>query len=268
MLNLNKLRLINWHLFSNETENIDNVTFLTGANGTGKSTIIDAIQIVLLGDTTSRNFNKAANDKSARTLISYLKGDTGESVNGEVSYLRPGRFSSYIVLQFYDDVKKSCFTLGVVFDVFEDETQDHSFFYINNSFPNNDFTKIDNGKERPCTIKEFTELVKKNYQSGEYRFFESNVAYQIFLKDIFGALPDKYFSLFKKAVSFSPITNISSFITEFVCDIDFKIDIEPMKRNIEQYKILEIESRKDLKSFFSWLNRDINVFFFNAIVEY
>ena len=41
MLNLNKLRLINWHLFSNETENIDNVTFLTGANGTGKSTIID-----------------------------------------------------------------------------------------------------------------------------------------------------------------------------------------------------------------------------------
>ena len=244
MLNLNKLRLINWHLFSNETENIDNVTFLTGANGTGKSTIIDAIQIVLLGDTTSRNFNKAANDKSARTLISYLKGDTGESVNGEVSYLRPGRFSSYIVLQFYDDVKKSCFTLGVVFDVFEDETQDHSFFYINNSFPNNDFTKIDNGKERPCTIKEFTEFVKKNYQSGEYRFFESNVAYQIFLKDIFGALPDKYFSLFKKAVSFSPITNISSFITEFVCDIDFKIDIEPMKRNIEQYKILEIESRK------------------------
>ena len=128
MLNLNKLRLINWHLFSNETENIDNVTFLTGANGTGKSTIIDAIQIVLLGDTTSRNFNKAANDKSARTLISYLKGDTGESVNGEVSYLRPGRFSSYIVLQFYDDVKKSCFTLGVVFDVFEDETQEHCVY--------------------------------------------------------------------------------------------------------------------------------------------
>ena len=244
MISLNKLRLINWHLFSNETANIDNVTFLTGANGTGKSTIIDAIQIVLLGDTTSRNFNKAANDKSARTLISYLKGDTGETVNGEVSYIRPGRFSSYIALQFFDDKKQLPFTLGVAFDVYDDETQDHSFFFVNDCFPSNDFIKKDNGKDRPCTIKEFTEFVKKNYASGEYKFFESNVAYQLFLKDVFGSLPEKYFSLFKKAVSFSPITNISSFITEFVCDIDFKIDIEPMKKNIEQYKLLELEAKK------------------------
>ena len=57
MKKLTKLRLINWHLFANETTNIDDITFLTGANGTGKSTIIDAIQTVLLGDTSGRNFN-------------------------------------------------------------------------------------------------------------------------------------------------------------------------------------------------------------------
>ena len=44
------------------------INFLTGKNGAGKSTVIDALQIVLLGETNSRNFNQAANEKSQRTL--------------------------------------------------------------------------------------------------------------------------------------------------------------------------------------------------------
>ena len=69
MIKLTKLRLINWHYFTNTTVDIENITFLTGANGTGKSTIIDALQTVLLGDTTGRNFNKAANEKTGRTIF-------------------------------------------------------------------------------------------------------------------------------------------------------------------------------------------------------
>ena len=40
MILLDKLRLINWHYFLNVTADIKKITFLTGANGTGKSTII------------------------------------------------------------------------------------------------------------------------------------------------------------------------------------------------------------------------------------
>ena len=129
MKKLTKLRLINWHLFANETTNIDDITFLTGANGTGKSTIIDAIQTVLLGDTSGRNFNKAANDRTGRTLRGYLRGETGETDKGEVMCLRPGRFTSYIALEFYDDLEEAYFTLGIVFDSFEDESEEHHFFY-------------------------------------------------------------------------------------------------------------------------------------------
>ena len=57
MIKLIKLRLINWHYFTNTTVDIENITFLTGANGTGKSTIIDALQTVLLGDTTRTKRN-------------------------------------------------------------------------------------------------------------------------------------------------------------------------------------------------------------------
>ena len=48
MKNLVKLRLINWHYFSNTTTDIKNITFLTGPNGTGKSTIIDAMPTWLI----------------------------------------------------------------------------------------------------------------------------------------------------------------------------------------------------------------------------
>ena len=63
MKTLQKLRLINWHYFCNITTDVKNLTFLTGPNGTGKSTIIDALQVIILGTTRPDNFNKAANEK-------------------------------------------------------------------------------------------------------------------------------------------------------------------------------------------------------------
>ena len=242
-----KLRLINWHLFANETVDIANITFLTGANGTGKSTIIDAMQILLLGDTSGRNFNKAANDKTGRTLRGYLRCELGETADGKVMALRPGRFTSYIALEFFDDTTEKSFTLGIVFDSYEDESEDHHFFFLNSAFPSNNFTNselLDKGQPRPLTYKELNRIVSESYEKTNYAFFDSNAMYQAFLKDQLGGLPDKYFTLFKKAVSFSPITNISSFITEFVCDIDYNIDISSMQKNIEQYKLLELEAKR------------------------
>ncbi|MDD4531948.1 MAG: SbcC/MukB-like Walker B domain-containing protein [Bacilli bacterium] len=247
MKSLSKLRLINWHLFSNETVDIKNITFLTGANGTGKSTIIDAIQIILLGDTSGRNFNKAANDRTGRTLKGYLRCETGETKEGQVMCLRPGRFTSYIALEITDDKTQKVFTLGIVFDCFDDDSETHHFFYLNSAFPSNKFTNselLDNEMPRPLTYKELMQVFSDSYKSSEYKFFETNILYQQFISEKLGNLPDKYFSLFKKAVSFSPITNISSFITEFVCDVDYNIDIAPMRTNIEQYKLLELEAKK------------------------
>ena len=112
---LTKLRLINWHYFSNVTTDIKNITFLTGPNGTGKSTIIDALQIIILGSTRPENFNKAANEKgrSGRSLLSYLRGQTGIKDDGSNIVLRRGTFSSYIAIEIFDDVENRTFTLGV-----------------------------------------------------------------------------------------------------------------------------------------------------------
>ena len=247
---IQKLRLINWHYFSNTTTDIKNITFLTGPNGTGKSTIIDALQVLILGTTRPENFNKAANEKgkSGRTLLSYLRGQTGVDDSGNVINLRTGAFTSYLAIEILDTVTNNPFTLGVLFDVDSADGYDKHFFYLDSGFPENDFsnkdTESDKKRVRPLIYKEFSTYVRNNYKVNHFRFFDSDSDYQSFIKEAFGNLPDKYFSLFKKAVSFAPISDISSFITEYICDTDISVDITPMQKNIEQYKILEIEAKR------------------------
>ena len=53
---LKKIVLINWHYFTFETLELDKINFLTGKNALVKQAVIDAIQLLMLGDTTGHFF--------------------------------------------------------------------------------------------------------------------------------------------------------------------------------------------------------------------
>ena len=99
MKKLKRMLLIHWHHYEMEMIEFEMINFLTGKTAAGKSTIIDALQLVLLGDTGGGFFNKAANEKSARTLKSYLFGEMGDDGATGFRYLRNERFSSYVALE-------------------------------------------------------------------------------------------------------------------------------------------------------------------------
>ncbi|HZJ89407.1 MAG TPA: SbcC/MukB-like Walker B domain-containing protein [Bacilli bacterium] len=234
---LKTVKITNWHYFWNEKFNIEPIVFLTGVNASGKSTIIDAMQVVLLGDTSNRFFNKAAAEKSKRTLKGYLRGELGDTLDGGFHYLRDGRFTSYIALEFFDDVQETYFTLGAVFDVYPDGGHDHRFFILEDRIPENDFIVND----IPMEYKDLAAYFAEHYPY-KHRFFDTNRQYREALKKQLGNLKDKYFSLLKKAVSFTPISDITKFITEYVTESQTGIDIVPMQENIFQYKKLEDEA--------------------------
>lgn len=143
MKKLKKILLINWLYFSKEIIEVGDINFLTGKNGAGKSTVIDALQIVLLGETNARNFNQAANEKSQRTLDGYLRADMDENN----PYSRRGKdFSSYIACEFQDDVVGSSFVTGVVFDCRSDGSRQERFFICVGTLPENCF--VENGEAR------------------------------------------------------------------------------------------------------------------------
>ncbi|HQD42044.1 MAG TPA: SbcC/MukB-like Walker B domain-containing protein, partial [Bacillota bacterium] len=232
---LKKMLLINWHYFWQELIEFENINFLTGKNAAGKSTVIDAMQLLLLGDTSGHFFNKAANEKSARNLKGYLRGEIGDDGDIGFRYLRDGRFTSYIACEFHDHLKNRDFTLGVVFDCYEDGDFEHRFFVLDSAIPENRFV-VNNV---PMSYKELRSFVNRNYKRGRYDFPDTNRRYQDILKGKLGGLKNKYFSLFKKAVPFSPITDIETFITEYICDVRSPVDISLMQDNIRYYKRLE-----------------------------
>ena len=95
---LTKIQLIKWHYFTNETITVEGSVLFSGENASGKSTILDAIQLVLT--TNSTRFNPAANEKSRRDLRGYVRCKTGEEGN---TYVRSqGAVISYVALEFYE----------------------------------------------------------------------------------------------------------------------------------------------------------------------
>lgn len=235
---LKKMLLIKWYYIEHELIEFDSLNFMTGKNGSGKSTIIDALQIVVLGDTRGNFFNKAANEKGGRTLDGYLKGEISD--DGDIGFKskRSGRFTSYIALEFYDTAQRKSITCGIVFDSYKDAPTDHMFFILDDSIPENHF--IDEETNTAMDYRKLKTYFAQNYSPSKYKTYkESNKSYQNDFLAKMGAIKPKFFSLFKKSVTFTPIDNIEKFISEYVCDVTNEIDVEKMKENIRQYKELE-----------------------------
>ena len=106
MIELKRLKLINWHNFENTTFDCARLTYMIGVNAVGKTTILDAIRYCL---TTNRNFNALGNKKSGRTL----QGSVHAKQRGENAYRRPGHTVAYIGAEFWDSVKRTPFVIAV-----------------------------------------------------------------------------------------------------------------------------------------------------------
>lgn len=237
MKKLTRLLLINWHYFQNTLIDFDTINFLTGKNSAGKSTIIDALQVVLMGETRSTAFNRAASKNSERTLKSYLIGSMGEDVESGSKSVREGKdFSTYIVAEFYDDFKSSFFCLGAVFDTYSDGSDiNKRFFYLKSLIPDSGF--IENGKTMDS--RRMTQFFKEKYPN-KYETKDTAEGYRKIVLSKLNIHDPKFITMLKKAISFEPINDIEKFITENVCDIEDGIDISAMQENILYYKQQEI----------------------------
>ena len=228
MKKLTKILLVNWLYFSKQIIEVNDVNFLTGKNGAGKSTVIDALQIVLLGETNSRNFNQAANEKSQRTLDGYLRADMDDNN----PYSRKGKdFTSFIACEFLDDVEGTNFVTGVAFDCRSDGTNVEHFFIYNGTIPESGFVENGFALEYPV----FRKQVKAQYSSTA-EFYDTQKQYRTNMLAKWNVHSEQITRMMKKAVSFRPIVDIQKFITENICDIPEKPDIEAMQENIRAYK--------------------------------
>ena len=161
-----KIGLNNWHYIDRKVLSLnESINFFTGHSGSGKSTVIDAMQIVLYANTDGRGFfNKAAADDSDRSLIEYLRGMINIGENNQISYRRNKNFSSTIVLEMEQSATKEKECIGVVFDV-DTSTNEigRLFFWHKGGMISGDYRT----RERTMTTGEVREYLQTHFPREE-----------------------------------------------------------------------------------------------------
>ncbi len=223
---LKKVRLINWHRFQDETIEFADSVLLSGENGAGKSTILDAIQFVIT--CSKANFNKAAHEKGKRNLNSYIRCKTGRE---DRPYERTGALSAHIALEFWDEAKKRPFVVGAVMDSATEEKEPNVAWYLmeNKSLKEEWFqsgNKIKGVSAFRSTNKDIHTFAKTSAEAKKM------------MQNRFGRLDDKFFSLIPKALAFKPIHDIKDFVYSYVLD-ERKLNTDVLKENVRSYQDLE-----------------------------
>ncbi len=236
---LSKICLNNWHYINEKILSFHNeINFFTGHSGSGKSTVLDALQIVLYADSNGRGFfNKAAKEDSDRTLIEYLRGMKVVQENNEISYLRNKNFSTTIVLELTDTEshKKQC--IGVIFDVDVSVNDvNRLFFRHTGALAPNCYRE----GEKVISINELKDYLEANYSKEDYYISRTNEKFRNELyTNFFGGLHPKHFpALFKKAIPFKMDMKLEDFVRNYICT-ENDIHMEDMQDSVAQYTRLK-----------------------------
>lgn len=232
---LTRMCLNNWHYISQKVLSFHkDINFFTGHSGSGKSTVLDALQVVLYADTNGRNFfNKAAKEDSDRTLIEYLRGMKSVGENGVTGYLRNQNFSSTIVLELEDTKQGSYQCVGVVFDVNTSSNDVNRLFFRHTGPLLDSLYRTDN---RVMTSSEVRNYLREHFSKDEIDYGRTNEAFRSKLYDVYlGGLDErKFISLFKRAIPFKMDMKLEDFVKEYIC-LKQDIHIEAMQESVTQY---------------------------------
>lgn len=236
---LTRIQLVNWHYFQNERISLNGSTLISGENTAGKSTILDAIQLVLT--TNTRRFNVAANEKGNRNLKGYVRckvGNVGET------YLRKNVVPANVALEFYEEKYDRYFVMGVHMTSQDEESPVTTKWYVEECRLEELSFVVD---DKPALADQF------RINNKRVRFIEQKNAAKDRFKRRMGNLDDKFFDIIPKSLAFKPMDNVKEFINKFVLSED-KIDVESLRANIETLSELELLLERSQKQYIALEN--------------
>lgn len=226
MKKLTRVKLINWHRFTNTMIDLENSVLISGENGAGKSTLLDAVQFVV---TCSANyFNKAAHENGKRKLTGYIRCKTGRE---NKPYERTGEISAHVALEFYEEQRQKYFIVGAVVDS-ASEGQEKTIRYLM------DGERLDDALFFQGKIpKSISQFRTSNGKKIKIWCTTEKDAKQM-IKNRFGRLEDKFFKLIPKAMAFRPIDDIKDFVYSYVLD-EKEVNIDILRENVRTYQDLQ-----------------------------
>ena len=197
------------------------VNLFSGKSGSGKSTVMDAMQMVLYGSVRNDFLNKAADDtKNKRSILSYLRG---EQKDGSAN--RENRdFYAQVVLEIQDTASDTFVCVGAAFEVGrgDQELRKYGFFSHVGKFPEDEYLMEGNV---PYSYERMKQFIGERSAAAENvsrinlnRIYPSQEAYINALSDtIFGYVDAGRFKTMEKSAIALRMTNgTGQFIKDYM----------------------------------------------------
>ena len=224
------------------------VNLFSGKSGSGKSTVMDAIQVVLYGSVASTFLNKAADDaKNKRSVLSYLRGAQKDGTSNRENV----DFCSQLVLEIVDTGSKITTCIGAIFEVGRNdlELKKYHFFSHSGKIPEDEYLTE---QGTPYTVARLKKLIEERSRSEDNRgrgdvnrIYPSKEAYLNTLYDvIFGYIdPGRLMTMEKSAIALRMTNGTGQFIKDYMFPKSKEDTVSTISEQLGAYR--EIKERVD-----------------------
>ena len=253
MKRLVRLLMINWYRLEQASIDIVGHTAVIGPNASGKSSLLDAIQAVLVGgDKRWWNPNASAGEKSTRSLRDYCLGVVRDPGNPDLSQeFRPrDQAISYLALVFRDDQTGDTTSIGLALHARLDEPQE----VIDGRFiapawiwscrtwwtgpPRAPSPSPGSGCGRSCACASAS-------PSGSTPWWASTSATSASCSPMPGApwTRTHFLRAFRNAITFAPIRNVSDFVRGHILE-ERSIQVRSLQQALHHYRDIQTRTRE------------------------
>ena len=224
------------------------VNLFSGKSGSGKSTVMDAIQVVLYGSVASAFLNRAADDtRNKRSVLSYLRGAQKDG-----SFNRENQdFCSQIVLEIADTGTGLTTCIGALFEVGKNDSNlnKYCFFSHCGRMPEDEYLTED---DTPYTMGRLKDLIEARKRSEDNRgrvdvnrIYPSKEAYLNTLYEvIFGYInAGRFMTMEKSAIALRMSSGTGQFIKDYMFPKSEEDTVSAISDQLGAYR--EIKERVD-----------------------
>ena len=227
------------------------VNLFSGKSGSGKSTVMDAIQVILYGSFSPNFLNKAADDaKNRRSVLSYLRG---EQKDGSANR-KDCDFCSVIALEIEDTGTHITTCIGIAFEVRKSDSEIKKFVYFSHSgkMPESEYLT----EQGVCySNQEIKKLISSRAKSEDNRgkgdvnrIYGSKEAYLGTLYDVILGYIDqnRFITMEKSAIALKMTNGTGQFIRDYMFPKNTSDTIASISEQLDSYRQIK-EKIEDLR---------------------
>lgn len=236
-IELSRLHALNWFGYSDVLDVHGNL-LIAGVTGSGKSVLMDLIQLVLVGDQKSKYNQSATGSASTRSLKSYCLGDTKQDIDGTPQYMRDKGAITYAALEFRWPKGKRVETWGlrIEFDsAAQNQPNRKNGFCIPGRMEKDDWLHDD---RTPLDFATFKNLV--NTRGGTVFDTMDSYRREMAIPSHLNFDRSTLDYLLPAAMSFTFLRSFNDFCRQYILPAD-SVDIQPVKESFQAFRSLERE---------------------------